>query len=103
LSRVAAFGPKGNGPNILLLDRNVSVDIWQNLVPSNEESTYGVSTNSDRMCSIRLEEEGDMFKRVWSRIQSAIAAGFQTVTGGYLFLIFLYLCLYGCSIWKHMV
>jgi hypothetical protein len=107
LSRTIAFGPKSQGPNILLLSPDAVVEVWSPIVPKRTTGTTGTDgetgtsssyssyddnshnngggsgdgySRPNQLASVSFQSQRRLFDRVWSRIASAVAAGFQVAT-----------------------
>ena len=91
LSRTAAVGPKNQGPNLLLLSPDALVSVWSENVPSKAAGVVSTAGDGDsegdasegsssELSTVSLRTQRSLFLHVWSRIASAVAAGFQVVT-----------------------
>ena len=48
LHRILSFGPKNLGPNLLLLSRTTSIDIWPSTVPlNNHHNNPNIDNNNN--------------------------------------------------------
>ena len=95
LKRLVAFGPKNAGPNLLIVAPDASLEVWSgplvtaagvSATGANVEESMSTNSNSEMLCRIASRGSASplaarVFDRIWTRLQSAVAAGFQTVSG----------------------
>jgi ribosome assembly protein 1 len=90
LSRTVAVGPKNQGPNLLLLSPDALVSVWSENVPNKAAGAVSAAGDGDsevdasgavssELSTVSLRTQRSLFLHVWSRIASAVAAGFQVV------------------------
>ena len=96
LNRLVSFGPKNSGPNLLIVAPDATLEVWSGpLVTSVSAAaatgadvgeSANTTSNSEMLCRIASRGSASplavrAFDRIWTRLQSAVAAGFQTVSG----------------------
>jgi ribosome assembly protein 1 len=90
LRRLVAVGPKNCGPNLLVLAADAALEVWSGPVVTSAEADDADGADggprSTLLCRAPSVGSGGtsaagVFRRVWTRLQSAVAAGFQIISG----------------------
>jgi ribosome assembly protein 1 len=92
LNRLICLGPRTILSNLLILNPNIAIDVYSSQVPtpSSSLSTTTLTTINQEenivdpvgvlLLSITLEENYEIFAKIWQRLYSPISTGFQVAT-----------------------
>ena len=78
--RLVAIGSRNIGTSMLFLSPAVMINVCTTNVNSHENLESN-SNNDDILKTVSLEDDRKLFMKIWSRLQSAIAVGFQLAMG----------------------
>lgn len=73
LDRLLSLGPKNIGSNILLFDSNVKINLYSSNLSTDSKDSENI------LLSTLTMKDDSLFVKLWSKIQSAVFAGFQEV------------------------
>lgn len=79
--RLIAVGPRNSGTSMLFLSPAVIINICSIINSSDNIESNGENSNNDILKTVSLEKDRKLFMKLWSRLQSAIAVGFQLSMG----------------------